>query len=166
VELYLVRHAVAENRDSRRWPNDAERPLTAEGAERFQRAAAGLRRIAPHVDRVLSSPYARAWQTAELLASHTGWPQPEPFPALEAERDARETLASLESLVDEAQVALVGHEPQLSELASLILTGDRLLLELELKKGSVILIELATGHLAGSTLRWALTPKVLRRLER
>jgi phosphohistidine phosphatase len=61
VDVYLVRHAVAERRNTARWPDDTTRPLTANGAKRFARAARGLRRIVPTVDLALSSPYARAW---------------------------------------------------------------------------------------------------------
>src|SRR5205085_3862257 len=84
--LYLVRHAFAGHADAARWPDDAKRPLTADGVRRFRPAAEGLRRLAPDVDVVLSSGYTRAWQTAELLHEVTGWPVPEACAALEAER--------------------------------------------------------------------------------
>ena len=67
MDLYVVRHAVAHKRDKARWPDDAKRPLTPKGEERFRRAAAGILRLAPKVELVLSSHLARAWRTAELL---------------------------------------------------------------------------------------------------
>ena len=76
MELYLVRHAIAEERDPRRWPDDAQRPLSERGRARFARAAAGLRTLGVEVDLLLSSPYARAWATAEILSEEAGWPAP------------------------------------------------------------------------------------------
>ena len=151
--VYVVRHAVAEERDSERWPDDALRPLTREGEERFRQAARGLREIAPSVDAVLSSPYVRAWRTAELLYEESDWPPPERCPELEAWRppdDAFDVVQGRES------VAVVGHEPMLSGLVALLLGAD---VDLDLKKGGVVLVE-------DGVLRWYATPKILRGLSR
>src|SRR5205085_8809867 len=67
MDLYLVRHAVAHDRSSARWPNDADRPLTPEGEEEFLAAARGLKRLARVPDLVLRSYFARAWRKAQLL---------------------------------------------------------------------------------------------------
>ena len=74
MDLYIVRHAIAGHADGSRWPDDADRPLTPEGAKSFRAAAAGLRRIVSSVDVLLSSRFVRAWQTAELLHEVAGWP--------------------------------------------------------------------------------------------
>ena len=71
MDLYLVRHAVAYKRDYERWPNDADRPLTPEGEEDFRAVARSLGRIVPEVEVLLSSPYVRAWRTAEILDEET-----------------------------------------------------------------------------------------------
>jgi phosphohistidine phosphatase len=167
VELYLVRHAIAEDRDASRWPDDALRPLTPAGAARFAEAARGLRRIAPEVEAVLSSPYARAWQTAEILEREARWPAPEPSSALEAPRWANDAFTALGEVPELASVALVGHEPQLSMLASLLLTGDPRMWGLELKKGAVALLDCG-GPPTPRTglLRWSASPKLLRGLAR
>jgi len=149
--VYVVRHAVAEDRDADRWPDDALRPLTAEGEQRFRSAARGLRAIAPSVDTVLASPYVRAWQTAEILYEETGWPSPVRCDRLEAWRlpdDAFDVIPGSGS------VALVGHEPMLSGLVGLLVGTD---LELDFKKGGVVLVE-------DGVLRWYATPKILRRI--
>ena len=76
LDLYVVRHAVAYERDAERWPDDARRPLTPKGEQRFQEAVKGLTSVAaPEVEVVLSSPFARAWRTAEILAE-AGWAAP------------------------------------------------------------------------------------------
>ena len=67
MNLYIVRHAVAHKRDAELWPDDAKRPLTPEGEERFRRAAGVILRLVPEIELVLSSPFVRAWRTAELL---------------------------------------------------------------------------------------------------
>ena len=66
--LYLVRLAIAEERGAA-WPDDAKRPLTADGAKRWRREAAGLAALDARPDLILTSPYARARQTADLLAA-------------------------------------------------------------------------------------------------
>ena len=165
IEVYLVRHAIAEDRDPARWPDDSRRPLTEEGAASFRRAARGLQRIVPTVDRVLSSPYPRALQTAEILRDDAGWPAPEPRDQLAA---ASSPDAALELLRDQGantSVALVGHEPNLSSFASLLLTGNDTALEVELKKGGVIALDWAADPgSAAALLRWIATPRLLRSL--
>ena len=165
IEVYLVRHAIAEDRDPARWPDDSRRPLTEEGAASFRRAARGLQRIVPTVDRVLSSPYPRALQTAEILRDDAGWPAPEPREQLTA---ASSPDAALELLRDQGantSVALVGHEPNLSSFASLLLTGNDTALEVELKKGGVIALDWAADPgSAAALLRWIATPRLLRSL--
>jgi phosphohistidine phosphatase len=165
MEIYLVRHAIAHERDATRWPDDALRPLTHEGIEKFEAAARGLRRIVPAVDRVLSSPFTRAWQTAEILASHAAWPPAERVDELAAGRDVDGAVALLErEAVD--SVALVGHEPDLSGLASLLLVGDAAKAQIELKKGGVIALTAWTADVRDSTfLRWLAQPKLLRTLD-
>jgi phosphohistidine phosphatase len=161
-ELLLVRHAIAAERDPFAPGDDPARPLTAEGAARFARAARGLGRLVPGVGLVLASPYARAWQTAEILEREAGWPAPEPCAALEAVRSAGDALAALASR-REATVAAVGHEPQLSELASLLLAGDEHALRLELKKGGAALLSCPGGPRPGAAvLRWSAAPRLLR----
>jgi phosphohistidine phosphatase len=165
MEIYLVRHAIAHERDSERWPDDALRPLTDDGIVRFEAAARGLRRIVPSVERVLSSPFTRAWDTAEILVAQAGWPAAERADELASGRDPADAVALLESLTG-GSVALVGHEPHLSSLASLLLVGDGARAEIELKKGSVVALTAWTAYVRDSTyLRWLAQPKLLRTLD-
>ena len=160
----IVRHAIAEERDSVRWPDDAERPLTEAGAERFTSAAHGLARLVGHVGAVLSSPAARAWQTAELLELEAGWPAPEPCAALAVGGATDEVPAALP---DRRSVAVVGHEPQLSELASLLLAGDPYAVPIELRKGGAVLLACPGRPAPGTAvLRWSASPRILRGLAR
>jgi len=164
--LYLVRHAFAAHADAVRWPDDSKRPLTTDGIRRFRAAARGLRRLAPAVDVVLSSGYSRAWETAELLHDVTGWPKPQECSALEAGQPASSALGVLREQ-GERSVALVGHEPHLSRLASLLCAGGEGVMRLELKKGAVALVEIDGEVEPGAAyLRWAVSPKILRALDR
>jgi phosphohistidine phosphatase len=165
LDLYVVRHAFAAHADPARWPDDSTRPLTEDGIRRFRRAARGFRRLVPDVDLVLSSGFARAWQTAELLHEEAGWPEPRECPALEAGKPARSVLDELRGQTV-SSLAVVGHEPQLSRLASLACTGSEDALPLELKKGAVVLLSCEGSLEPGSAyLRWAVAPKILRRLD-
>ena len=161
--LYLIRHAVAHKRDAGSWPDDSERPLTPEGEEDFVGAARGLARIVPEVDILLSSPYERAWRTAEILTQHAGWPTPQEFPALEPDVAPEKVVLALQTYDEVQSVALVGHRPCLHEMAVYLLTGDAGSADMKIKKGGVVYIEFEGAPEAGAgKLRWLFTPKVLR----
>jgi phosphohistidine phosphatase len=165
VDLYLVRHAVAEPRDPER-RSDAKRPLTPDGVERFRAVAVALRRLGVLPDRVLASTYVRAWRTAELLLEEAEWPAPEPSPELEPPSSAAACLSAL-ATIDEETLGLIGHEPHLGELASLALTGSEGAVAFELKKGGVICLRFPSAPTPGQGfLRWSASPRILRRIGR
>jgi phosphohistidine phosphatase len=161
VELYLVRHAAAFGRDPARWPDDSRRPLTPEGEKEFRLAARGLARIVPRIDVILSSPYQRAWRTAEILSELGSWPAPEPLPVLEPTLPPEKAALALKDYA--GSVALVGHRPGLHELAAYLLTGRGDGLEIGLEKGGVACIRFAGAAAPGAgELRWLLTPELLK----
>jgi phosphohistidine phosphatase len=162
ADLYLIRHGIAAERGEA-WPDDAKRPLTDEGVRRLRRIAAGLREIGVTLDIMLSSPLVRAKQTAEILAAGL---QPRPLIALsEALSPAGAYAALLDELAQHARrrrIGLVGHEPGMGALAARLI-GSRH--AIEFKKGAVALIEVAALPPTGTgSLRWFLTPRLLRRL--
>ena len=163
MEIYLVRHAAASRRDPDRWPDDSRRPLTPEGESEFRLAARGLVRLVPRVDALLSSPYQRAWRTAEILSELDSWPAPEPLPTLEPTLPPEKAALALEFYP--GPVAVVGHRPGLHELAAYLLTGDSHGLEIGIKKGGVACIGFDGAVEPGAgELCWLLTPKALRSL--
>lgn len=165
MDIYLVRHAIAHDRDSARWPDDSQRPLTPGGEDKFRRGAQGLSRIVSEVEVVLSSPFTRAWRTAELLQDVAGWPDPVRCEALESGGQATGALEALRKYGAASSVALVGHEPDLSELAAYLLAGEEGALEINMRKGGVALLTCDGEPSPGATtLEWLLTPKVLRLL--
>ena len=159
VDLYIVRHAIAFERDAARWPDDRARPLTPDGVRKFRKAARGLRQVAGAVPRVLVSPLVRAKQTAELLTLEAGWPAAQEEAAIVA-RCARRR--------DSAALAVVGHEPQLSALLALCLDAggsERASDAFVLKKGGAACLSWDGAPRAGKArLVWLLTPKLLRAL--
>jgi phosphohistidine phosphatase len=118
--------------------------------------------IVPRVDAILSSPYRRAWRTAEILSDMDSWPAPEPVAVLEPTLPPEKAALALEDYA--GSVAVVGHRPGLHELAAYLLTGRGDGLEINLKKGGVACIAF-DGIVAPGTgeLRWLLTPELLRR---
>ena len=159
--VFLVRHAFADHADPSRWPDDSTRPLTPDGADRFRRVARSLRRLDAEVDAVLSSGWARAWQTAEILHEDAGWPAPRRFEAFEPGHPLDEVVAELAQR--QGSIALVGHEPPISRLTSLLCTGDGDALRLEFKKGGVVMLDVYGPIGPGrAIMRWVLAPKVLR----
>ncbi len=162
MDLLIVRHAIACAHNPRRWPDDGERPLTPEGAERAKRAARGIGRVVGAPERVLTSPLARALETAAILTAHAGWPQARLCTALAPE-------AALEALLEALRaepgrrVAIVGHQPGLGRLMAHCLAGTARPEAFELKKPGVALLGFAGAVCAGGgTLRWLLPPGVLR----
>ncbi len=161
--LYLVRHAIAGDPDPERRPDDSQRPLTERGRKRFQRAARGLRQLAAPVDLVLSSPFTRARQTAEILAEEAKWPE-----ATAQEQvlvDAPTLLDALRQYPGVTSIAAVGHEPTMHEVASLLLTGDPDRATLQFKKGTVACFQVEHDVQPGTAhLLWLASPKLLRQL--
>jgi phosphohistidine phosphatase len=161
VELHVVRHAVAFDKDPRVWPDDRLRPLTPEGEEAFGRAARGLRLLVPSVDILLSSPYVRSWRTAEIL-HEAGWPPPSRCPALEVDRPPSDAVPVLRTYAEERSVAIVGHEPHLGRLVSLLVTGDQDRIPLELAKGGAASLSRDGSVFPGGySLVWVLTQELL-----
>jgi phosphohistidine phosphatase len=164
MKLYLVRHAVAHDRDYDRWPDDSSRPLTPEGEERFRGVAEDIGRIAPEAPRLFSSPFERAWRTAEILHEIAGWPAPESFAAMEPDVSPEKAVIALGNIPETGSVALVGHRPQLHELAAYLLCGDGDGMEIRIKKGGALCIRFEGDIVPGSgELLWLVTPKLLGR---
>ena len=161
-ELYLIRHGLAEERGEA-WPDDTKRPLTERGMSRVRKAVRGLARLGVSIDVVLTSPLVRARQTAEIIAG--GFDPRAPLvmvDALAPDGSYHAVLADLEKHAKRTRIALVGHEPGLGELAARLI-GTRH--AVEFKKGAICRIDLETLPPAGlGTLRWFLTPKILRSL--
>ena len=124
-----------------------------------------MARVVPEVEVLLSSPYERAWQTAEILAEQAGWPAPQRLSALEPNVPPEKVVIALQTYQGKQSIALTGHRPCLHEFAVYLLTGDAGGADMKIRKGGVVCIEFNDAPKAGAgKLRWLFTPKVLRNI--
>ena len=162
MKIYLMRHGVAREPASADFEADSQRPLTAEGRDAITRIAHALKKLDVRPDLILSSPYVRAEQTAAILAK---------------EFDLLKHLILSELLVPEGKVEdiigtivvnymadeilIVGHEPCLSLLASL-LAASNFDLAINIRKGGVCCLSADDLRLdPHAVLEWLITPKII-----
>ncbi len=164
MRVIILRHGPAGERDAQRWPDDDKRPLSDRGEERTLAAARGLIRIEPGLRLVVTSPLVRAEQTARILAEAASGV---PCKVLEALRPAGSHRAIVEFLAAlrpaDNVVALVGHEPDLGRLAGVLVFGTPMAIALK-KAGACAIDFEARVKLGAGSMRWMLTPRLLRRL--
>lgn len=166
MRLLVIRHAIAVDRDefAATGEGDALRPLTAEGRAKMRLATRGLRRIAPRLERLASSPFTRAWDTARIVAKRYGGTEIERVDALTPDQDPEGLVPWLRGGQRGGVVAVVGHEPHLTSLVSWLVSDERRAV-LELKKGAACLVEMGDAPVPGrASLLWSLTPAQLRAL--
>lgn len=119
VELYLMRHGRAA---AAAGMSDHERPLAPEGVLEIERVAAGLAASGVRFDRILTSPLVRAAQTARIVARAQPVPvAPEELAQLAGGAVPELLFRALSPAPDGARLLLVGHEPDMSGLAGLLL---------------------------------------------
>jgi len=160
MEIYLLRHGLAVERGTAGFEADEARPLTPKGRRQLRKIAAAMKKLDLRFDLILSSPLLRAKQTAEIIAialklkKHLQYSN-----ALAPGGEAEHLLRQLHRLKPSPEtLLLVGHEPDLSRLVSLLVTGT-LSLQMDFKKGGLCKLDaekLKAGKCA--TLAWLLTP--------
>jgi len=166
MRVLIIRHGRAEDRPSSpgALKHDAARRLTPSGRKDMRQVARGLHRIAPAIDVLAASPLVRAGETAEIVGRVFDGAEPIELQALAPGGAPKALLKWLAQQPSDATVALVGHEPDLSRLAGLLLAG-RGESFLDLKKGAACLVEFDGRPKPGAgRLLWALAPGQLRRL--
>jgi len=165
MEVYLLRHGIAQDRDPKKYPDDRLRPLTIEGTERMREIVRGMLKLGVEFDAVFDSGFTRARQTTEIVTDAYRIDNADitTTPALEPDRDSAEVLTLLESHKAARRVLLVGHEPQLS-LTLAYLTGGRDGDAFDFKKGALARVDLATLKPRSGMLVYLLPPKVLRKI--
>ncbi len=160
--LLLIRHAHAGERDPDHWPDDRDRPLTEKGRKTQRRVSRRLGDLDLAPARVLTSPWVRAAQTAELLVDELGLGSPAiAVDALAADPDLVRLTDDIGDPGPDAIVALVGHSPWMEELAALLLTGSTTGLRVDFPKSGVIGIDLERPAPGAGELRFLLRPKML-----
>jgi len=163
MKLYLMRHGIAEEIGAVPGRQDGDRRLTPEGIQRTREVAAGMRRLGANFDQLLASPMARSRETAAIVADVFGWRgETRIIPELAANIRHGPMLNALIEALDGVDAALVvGHEPGLSQMTSVLLTGG-VSLTADFRKAGLCLISFAAGVKPNEgVLEWFLPPKVL-----
>ena len=161
MNIFFLRHAIAVPRGTPRF-KDENRPLTKDGARKMKGAAEGMRALEMEFDRIGSSPYLRARQTAEIVSEVFGH-EVEIWNSLIADHVPRELIAALQKISGE-NVLVVGREPHFSQFISVLISGGPDA-QIELKKGALCKVssdDLIFGQCA--TLHWVLAPAQLRKV--
>lgn len=167
MEIYILRHGLAETAPNPPSGGDSRRRLTEEGAEKMRRAAKGMQALELSFDLVVSSPYLRARETAEIVVEALRPGKRIEFSKfLTPDGSARDLVEELKrKYAEKSQILLVGHEPYLSRLISLLTSGE-MRTSILLKKGALCKLTADTleyGRCAA--LEWLLTSRHLRSID-
>jgi phosphohistidine phosphatase len=162
LELYLIRHGVAAERGEE-YPDDSKRPLTSGGISRLRKEAKALEELGVGFDHIITSPLTRTRQTADVFVeSLKSKPSLSQSDALAPAGTSAAVIQELAKHMRKGRIALVGHEPNIGELAARLI-GARL--PLEFKKGGICRIDFEVFPPKGvGQLRWFVTPRMLREI--
>ena len=162
MKIYLVRHGIAYEPGEPGYEDDTQRPLTEKGRDKMNKVAHVLKRLNVNPDAILSSPYLRARQTAEILAKELKYkkdkiefserllPTSQPGPTI---------VEIIEKHIVE-ELIIVGHEPCLGLLISALAAGNPDL-AINMRYGSVCCLSADDFRIERrATLEWLLTPKI------
>ncbi|MGC1484761.1 MAG: phosphohistidine phosphatase SixA [Candidatus Acidiferrum sp.] len=163
MEIYIVRHGIAIDREDPKCPPDPERYLTEEGIEKTKRVAAGVAAISAAPDFLFSSPYVRAMQTAEIFAEALDYPK-QKIRRTDLLLPGGEPTLFFRELLKDKQISTLfvfGHAPQVDDLIATALGSKHHITSL--KKAGVALLELKRLSPPNGQLIWLAPPKLLRR---
>lgn len=162
MNLYIIRHAIAVDEDSSLYDDDSLRPLTDKGRKKMRQISKGLRTLGCDFDLILSSPYLRAKETAEILADVFKMKKDVEFSeSLIPMGDPEQLIAEVNEKYNVNSIAFVGHEPQLTALISL-LAAENAAIDMTLKKGGVCRLSADNlRHTRKATIELLLTPGIL-----
>jgi|SRR5690348_565376 len=157
--LLLIRHAHAGDRDPQQWPDDRDRPLTDKGRKTQRRVSRMLGEMELVPTYVLTSPWLRAAQTAQVLVDELKLPRPAtPTENLARTPDLSRLADDIGEPGNNAIVALVGHSPWMEELASVLLTGSGTGIRIDYPKSGVMGIDLERPAPGAGELQFFLRP--------
>lgn len=163
MQLFIVRHGIAVDREDPKCPADPERFLTEEGIEKTRQVAKGVATVGAVPDLMITSPYLRALQTAELFAEQLEYSK-QKIKKSDLLLPGAEPLALFRDLAKDKDLSVVflfGHAPHLDDvLATAIGTKHHIS---SLKKAGVALVELRRLVPPSGELVWLATPKLLRK---
>jgi phosphohistidine phosphatase len=159
LELCFFRHGIAIDKDDPSVASDAERHLTDEGIRKTRAAAKGLDRLDMRFDKILTSPWVRAAQTAAIVSEVLLLPPPQELAELAGNHTPPELVRALAGNHGK-RTLLVGHEPLMSATVRHLLGGEW---SLDLKKSGACLVFVETlPPRRPATLLWLATSRQLR----
>lgn len=159
--IFILRHGHAQELDEVQSKNDFDRSLTEEGLDKVSRIASFLNKMDENIELVLSSPFIRAKQTAEIVAK-TLVPKPDLkiVDFLACGSSSREIAKGLLTYNALNNVLLVGHAPDLEAFLGNLITAERI----KLKKSALAKVSLNNGVELAGELLWLVVPKVVKKL--
>ena len=158
MHILLLRHG-----DALETSNDALRALSPAGRDQAKLAGTILQSLSLIPDLILASPILRAVQTAKIVADTLGVNKIQTTEYLTSGSDHRQIFKQLNELSPK-KVLLVGHEPHLSLMVSLLIAGNRTA-QMEMRKGMLVLCDSGEPVAPSSgILRWILPPEVSARI--
>jgi phosphohistidine phosphatase len=163
MQLYIVRHGIAIDREDPKAPAEAERYLTEEGIAKTKQVAKGIAALGVRADLMVSSPYLRAMQTAAIFASALDYPEHK-IRQSESLLPGAEPVAFLRELAREKNASSVfcfGHAPHVDGLLAATVGAPRHITSM--KKAGVALVELKRVSPINGQLVWLVTPKLFRK---
>jgi phosphohistidine phosphatase len=161
--LYIVRHGIAVDPGTPGIPDD-ERPLTPKGEKRMREIARGLRSLDLKLDRIVTSPLPRARSTAEIIADALRARELlEVSNVLQAGTSSATVHRWLRDRTEE-RLMIVGHNPTLSDLVSLLVLGSMQPQICDLKKGGVAALSRTVPTKDLYDLNWLAAPRIFRAL--
>jgi len=163
MQLYIVRHGIAIDREDPKCPPDPERFLTDEGTEKSRQVAKGVAEIASLPDLMISSPYVRAVQTAEVFAEVLEYSKNKirKSDLLLPGAEPLQLFRELAKDKDLSAVFVFGHAPHLDDLLATALGTKHHISSL--KKAGVAFVEMKRIVPPTGELVWLATPKLLRK---
>jgi phosphohistidine phosphatase len=163
MQLYIVRHGIAIDREDPKCPPEAERYLTEEGVEKTKQVAEAVAALGIQADLMFSSPYVRATQTAAIFASELEYSK-QKIRRTDSLLPGAEPGAFLRELAREKDVSTVlcfGHAPHVDGLLAAAVGASRHITSM--KKAGVALVELKRLSPPNGQLVWLITPKLMRK---
>jgi len=163
MDIYFLRHANA-GEPKLNPTKDEKRPIDKLGIEQSHDVGRALAALDVNPDVILSSPLRRSTQTAAVVANELGY---EDKVVTDAALRPGATYEKFQDLLQRYSrkdaILVVGHNPNMTEFLSKLLSGGSPLQAIELKKGAVAKVEKLGRKPA--VLRWLMTPKVVRSIQ-
>ncbi len=156
MEIYLLRHGIAES--ARPGMKDSDRALTEEGRVKLRRVLKRAKEAGAEPDLILSSPYRRATETADLAAEALCYQgKIVQTPALAPNASPFEAWDEIRRRDGQSSVLLAGHEPLMSALMAFLLGNPAM--QVDMKKAALARLDCERlGPEPQAILKWLLTP--------